>query len=296
MFKRLSLLLNIIAVICVFWAFVLRPSATTVPSARESAYARVLRTNILRCAYVVYPPEMIKAPNTGALTGTVVETTEEVARQLGLKVEWTMEVGFEDMFEGLKMGKYDALCSGAFETPERARAALFTVPINYGVSYAFVRADDPRFDRTLDAINDPRVKIAQIDGEAGQVIANENYSKARRYTLPAMGGDASQVLEAVATRKADVAFLQIAPGRAYIQSNPNKLRILKAMPARTFPAPLMAVAPEEEALKTLLDVSIRKLVENGFVERVLRKYDPALDSYLLPAKPYQITAARLIAE
>ena len=261
-------------------------SGATVVKAKESGFERVMRTGILRCAYLIYPPETIKDPNTGKLSGTTVETTEEVARQLGLKVEWTAEVGFQDMFEGFKTGRYDAFCSGVWEMPGRTREALFTIPWNYGASYTFVRADDTRFDDSLDAINDPNVKIAQLDGEAGQIIADENYPKAGRYLLPPLN-DISHVLEAVATRKADVAFLQIGSGRGYLKSNPGKLKIIRKAAARAFPAPLIALRHGDYDLKYILDAAMRTLQENGFVERVLRKYDPDLDSYLLVAKPYQ---------
>ncbi len=253
---------------------------------KESSLNRVLRTGTLRCAYIVYPPETIKDPNTGKLSGTIVETTEEIGHQLGLKVDWVAEVGFQDMFEGFKSGKYDALCSGLYETPSRSKAALFSDPFDYGATYALVRADDTRFDESINAIDDPNVRIAQIDGEMGQLIADESFSKAGRFSLPHLS-DISQELESVATGKADVVFLQIAPARGFMEHNPGKLKVLVKAPARAFPAPLLAVAQGEYGLKYLIDATLRSVQENGFVERVLRKYDPALDSYLLVASPYQ---------
>lgn len=265
---------------------VCRSVATQPVVARESAFERVMRTNILRCAYIVYPPETIKDPNTGKLTGTIVETTEEVARQLGLQLEWTAEVGFQDKFEGLKTGRYDALCSGLREDPPFAKAALFSAPMMYGTTYAFVRAGDTRFDGTLDVVNDPNIKIAQLDGEAAQVIATENFPKASGLFLPPMS-DISQVLESVAIRKADIAFLQSAPGQGFMKSNPGRLKMLRHKPVRIWSQPLMTFAHGEQDLKYIVDATLRTLHENGFVERTLRKYDPQLDSYLLVAAPYR---------
>lgn len=254
---------------------------------KETAFGRVLRTNTLRCAYIVYPPETIKDPNTGKLTGTVVETTEEVGRKLGLKIEWAAEVGFQDKFEGLKTGRYDALCSGLREDATYARAALFSAPLMYGTTYAFVRDNDSRFDASLDAINNPSVKIAQIDGEGSQVLATESFPKASGHFLPPMS-DISQVLESVAAQKADVAFLQIAPGQKFMASNPGKLKVLKNKPVRTWLQPLMTFSHGEHDLKYVIDATLRELHENGFVEKSLRKYDPDLESYLLLSKPYKL--------
>ncbi|MDX2027242.1 MAG: transporter substrate-binding domain-containing protein [Alphaproteobacteria bacterium] len=282
--KFLQLLAVVVIVAAAAWGVGRVPS--TEQSVNESALDRISKAGVLRCAYIVYPPETIKDPNTGKLSGVVVETTEEVARLLGWKVNWVAEVGFQDMFEGFKTGRYDALCSGLYENPPRAKVSLFTIPFNYGATYTFVRTDDTRFDDSLSAINSPDVKIAQIDGEIGQAIADESFPKAGRYSLP-NNSDISQVLESVATKKADVAFLQIAPAQGFIEHNPGKLKILRKTPARAFPAPLMALPHGEQDLKAALDAALRALQENGFVERILRKYDANLDSYILVAKPYQ---------
>ncbi len=252
---------------------------------KETAYERVTRTNTLKCAYIVYPPETIKDPNTGALSGTIVDLTNEAGKQLGWKIEWVTEVGFTDMFDGLTSGKYDALCSGLWENPARAKAALFTIPINYGVYYAFVRADDTRFDQGLNPARGKDKKIAVIDGEYGDFVAKESFPDAQTYRLPQLS-DIGQVLLAVQTKKADIAFLQKGPAKGYMTHNPGKLKILESYPVRVMPAPAIAVAPQEQALKNTLDATFRFLLNNGTVEEVLHKYDPHLDSYKLIAKPY----------
>ncbi|MCB9987959.1 MAG: transporter substrate-binding domain-containing protein [Rhodospirillales bacterium] len=253
---------------------------------KESVYDRVMHTGVMRCAYIVYPPETIKDPNTGALSGTVVETIEALGKQLDLKIEWTEEVPFTHMFEGLYSGRHDALCSGLFENPQRAKRALFSVPSNYGVTYAFARSDDTRFDDSLTAVNSPDITIAVIDGELAQSIAAEMFPDAKTYALPQLT-DISMVLESVATKKADVAFLQKAPGRRFIEANPGKIKTIGKEPIRAYPAPPLAFHPDEIKLKLLFDVGIRTLLLNGTIENILRKYDPELDSYRLIAKPYE---------
>lgn len=252
---------------------------------KESVYDRVIRTGTLRCGYIVYPPETIKDPNTGALSGTVVDMMAEVGLHLDLKIDWVAEVGFADMFEGFKTGKYDALCSGLWKSPARARHALFTIPTNYGVYYAYVRNDDTRFDSGLSGIDDPGVKIAIIDGEYGESVAGESFAKAQTYRLPQLS-DISQLLESVAAGKADVVFLQKAPAAGYLAANPGKIRAIDAYPVRVMPAPAVAVPVGEQDLKALLDAAFEFMINNGTVEHILRRYDPALSSYNLIARPY----------
>jgi len=258
-----------------------KTSATT-----ETTYARVVRTHTLRCAYIVYPPETIKDPNTGKLTGTIPDMMTEVGKQLGWNIEWTAEVGFADMFEGFNTGKYDALCSGLWRNPDRAKKGLFAIPTNYGIYYAIVRRDDNRFDNDLAAINDPKVRISVIDGEYGDFVAKESFPAAQTVRLPQLS-DVSMLLENVATGKADVVFLQTAPASKFMQNNPDKLKIIDSHPVRVMPAPAVVVPLGERDLKDVLDASFEFMINNGAVEKILRHYDPELKSYNLIAKPYE---------
>lgn len=261
-------------------------STSAFAAEKETAYDRVMRTQTLRCAYIVYPPEVIKDPNTGELSGTIIDLINEAGRQLEWKIDWVAEVGFGDMFDGLKTGKYDALCSGLWENPARAKSALFTVPVNYGVYYAFARSDDHRFDKGLDLVNSKDIKIAVIDGEYADFVAAEDYPKAQTVRLPQLS-DISQVLLSVSLKKADIAFLQKGSAKGFLKANPGKLKSIDSYPVRVMPAPPVAVDQKEQELKNVLDATFRFLLNNGFVEKTLRKYDPELDSYKLVAKPYR---------
>ena len=72
----------------------------------QTAYERVVETGIIRVGYVPYPPGLIKDPNTKKITGIFAEVLEEAAHNLDLKVEWTEQVGWGTMVEGLKANRY----------------------------------------------------------------------------------------------------------------------------------------------------------------------------------------------
>lgn len=255
----------------------------------ESVFARVMRTGTLRCGYLIYPPEIAKEPNTGKLSGYVFDIVNEIGRQLDIKIEWTEELafGFQNVVDGFKANRFDAVCSGYVESAPHARGALFSLPVDYSPEFAYVRADDSRFDDSLDGINNPSVNIAQIDGEATVAIAKEIFPNAGRYSLPEMS-DVSLALEAVASGKADVAIFPIATGKDYLLHNPGKLKILRKHQVKTWVQPVMAMPHGEHDLKYAIDATIRVLQENGFVEKIFRKYDPAMESFFLPAKPYSV--------
>ena len=49
---------------------------------KQSLYERVIQSGKIRCCYIVYPPDCIKDPNTGKLSGISVEAIELVAKKL----------------------------------------------------------------------------------------------------------------------------------------------------------------------------------------------------------------------
>jgi len=256
---------------------------------KESVYERVMRTRVLRCGYLPYQPEVMKDPNTGKMSGYVVDITEEIGRQLNIKIEWTTELGFgfQNVPADFKTGRYDAVCSGFVETAAHANAALFSIPIDYAPVYAYVRAGDTRFDQSLDGVNNPTTKLAIIDGESAQAIAKEVFPKASTLSLPEMS-DVSMSLESVAAGKADMAIATIATAKGYMDKNSGKLKVIRTHPIKAWIQPVMAFPHGEHDFKYVVDATLRALHENGYIERTFRKYDPKLESYLLVTKPYEM--------
>ncbi len=107
------------------------PQDTQGTATKETAFQRVMRTNKLRCGYVLYDFVVNKDPNTGKMSGIMVEAIDEMGRRLGWEVEWTEELPFMTQFEGLKTGRYDAICTALWGFPETAKIAEFAGPLYY---------------------------------------------------------------------------------------------------------------------------------------------------------------------
>lgn len=63
---------------------------------------------------------------SGKLQGLRIELGEEIAKRLGVKIEW-VNVGFETHIPGLQSSRWDASITGMFFTPERAKI-LYLIP------------------------------------------------------------------------------------------------------------------------------------------------------------------------
>lgn len=260
------------------------PEGITTEAKRESAYERVLRTGVLRCAYASIEPDSYKDLKTGEMKGHIVDIAGEMAHQLNLKLEWVAEVGFADFAEGLKTGRYDAFCGVIGKSPGRARAALFTNSTLYYPSYVYVRKEDNRF-QSFEDLNKPSFKAGTIDGELLQLMTQKYFPNASEVSLPNMSSPAEVFLN-LANEKVDFVIHTSVNGNKFIENNPDTIK-------RAFPEPIevkpaaFAVDFDEHELAELLNVSIETLHDLGIIKNILQKHKVDED-VLSRAKSYEL--------
>lgn len=287
--KVLAVIACIVAVASIgFSLWTLRTPSAIGKSNDQSAL--IFSRGTLRVGYVSYPPGCIKDPNTGELSGVFVDVLEEAAENLGLKVEWTEEVGWGTMIEGLKADRYDLIGSPVWANSTRASKVDFTHPLFYSGIGAYVRSNDARFDESLNGIDSKDLRIATIDGEMSDIIASQDFQNAEKVSLPQLS-DNSQLLLNVVDGKADVAFVEPYIAGLFLKSHPGSLKnITFDQPLRVFPNCMM-LRQENIALRRALDVAIMELINVGRVNELLEKYAggesyfyPTVKSYTVPAR------------
>lgn len=259
-------------------------------SKRVSLYDRVMQSGKIRCAYVLYSTFSIKDPNTGKLSGLGTDALELVAKNLGLKIEYTEEVGWGTMIEGLQQGRYDIVNCPVWTNSNRARLVDFSDPLCFSPIFAYVKAGDKRFVDNLKAINSDKIKIATIDGGTVEVIARSDFPKARKESLPQLS-DVSQMLLTVTTGKADVVFTEPAVAALFLKHNPGELvNIDPTNPVRVFSNCWMFNRGEME-FKDMLNTALSEAMNSGAVEKIIRKYEPAPNAIYRVATPYRAPVA-----
>ncbi len=251
----------------------------------KSAFDRVMKTQTIRCGYSFYAPYFEKDANTGVFSGIFYELTEELAKNAKLKVEWTEEVAFDDVFAGLSAKRYDALCSGLWPNVLRSKVGSFTIPIAYNAVTAWGRFDEVRFN-DLKGINTPEIKVATIDGAMEDSITQTDYPLATRVSSAGTTPFTDNFLK-ITAKKADITFVESSLVKDYIASNPNTLKQLSPIPLRTFGVSL-AVAKGEYELKEIFDIGLTELLNSGRIEAILKKYEKYPGTFMRVAKPYVV--------
>ncbi|MCP5404741.1 MAG: transporter substrate-binding domain-containing protein [Pseudomonadaceae bacterium] len=279
-----TILLAVVASLLAVYAFGPKGGAG-VAASRETAYERVMRTGVLRCGYNTWPPAVEVDANTGKVGGIVPELVEYAANAMSLKVEWVQQASWGTFTQDLKDGRFDAMCAGAWETKEAAPYVTYTEPVFFNPVYPYVRSNDHRFDIDLKVLNSPNYRIATIDGAMTDIIAKEDFPRAKRVSLPQMADNSEAVLN-VANGKADVVFNEASVMLQFDASNPGVLRPLGNAPYRSFASPLLAAYITDAALVRMFDTVLSEMQLQGTTQRIIDKYSTDRRLFVPVAKPY----------
>ena len=252
----------------------------------DIAYSRIKENKPIRIAYISYPPSFIVDPNTKKFSGIFFDVINEIAKRTGFKIEFVEETSWASMIEELQSNKVDIVVSGIWPNSQRGKWVSFTKPLYYSGINAYVRAGDTRFDNNIEAANSPDVKIAVIDGEMSSIIANSDFPKAKKIHYNQMT-DVSQLLLEVATGKADITFVETAVAKRFMAKNPGKIREVKLnRPLRIFPNCMMVRKTDIYFLDTL-NISIEELHNNGYIDKVIKKYEKFPGSFYRVRLPFE---------
>lgn len=249
----------------------------------NSVYDRVIEKGTIRCGYGIYNPGCMKDPNTGKLYGVGVDTLELLAKNLGLKIEWTEEVGWGTMIEGLETNRYDIIATPVWATSDRARIIDFSKPLYYSPVCAYVKTGSKKLSFDLKELNSPAMTIATIDGATAEIITREDYPKTKRVSLPQLT-DFGQLLLTVSSGKADITFTEPADAAVFMKNNPGAVERI-GDPVRVFPNCWIFRRGQME-FKHMIDTALAQLINSGAVEKIIRKYEPTPGSLYRVAIPY----------
>lgn len=266
----------------VFALLLLSGGAHAADTPKESAYDHVMRTQTIRCGYAISPPVMVQDPNTKIISGLDYDVWKVIGEELDLKVEFVEEAGWGNFIEGLRTGRYDAFCSGLWADPARIKFLSLTGPVIYSFLKTYVRSDDHRFDGNLEKVNSPDVTIPAIEGDVSVKMAQSRFPHAKIYSLP-QTATVSEMIMAVQTKKADVVFLDQGMIKGFEEKNPGVLRELTGVPAPYVFSSHFSVLSGEIQLRDMIDVVLRKMIDDGRMERLAKKYS---EEYVVPLKSY----------
>ena len=166
----------------------------------ESTLAKVLKNGVLRVGYAQTGPFFYKNAKTGELGGIYHDLANELAKQMGVKVEFK-EVTFQNATVALRRDDYDVFGSALTYTMARAIAVDYIGPIYEIGSLLMVHKDNAGRFKKLEDFNDPGVTFSVVSGGSEEPRIPVLFPKAKLITTT---GQAELGAEPVRAKKADV--------------------------------------------------------------------------------------------
>ncbi len=254
-------------------------------AADTSTLDKIIEGGTLKCAYIPYPPFFDIDPNTGEMYGVSYDLMEEIGKRLNINIEWTEEVGWGSLTEGLHTKRYDAVCSAVWQTSTRSLRANFSKPYGYSSVDIWVRADDERFSNDITRINQKDVKIPVIDGEATSKLVSEHFPNAEIISL-SQNTPFSDVLLNVKNGKADIVLAEPKIAAEFLKAHPGSLKkVTIEKPLSAYP--IAFVLPKGEVdFKATIDNTIDEIFFTRTIDTILAKNNIEKEAFHLPAQPF----------
>jgi ABC-type amino acid transport substrate-binding protein len=237
--------------------------------AEDRALARIQKNQEINCGVYVLGSIFSYSPD-GKPQGFTADLFDEISLRTGLKVKYSEISSFGTLFEDLKTGHFDMICSPLLLIPATAMkgipgAFISEDPINiYGDS-----KEDYSHITSLDQLNDEKYKFVGMDGELGGLYVPQIFPKAKLNLLP-LGTPPSNMLMEVHTKKANFLIFSSLAFKAYDFQNPGKIKQITNQSMQN--SSIRLFFPEgSETLRANMDAIIEDMKRDGTLDNLLKK-------------------------
>lgn len=229
------------------------------------------KTKKIRAGYGVFPPYSQEDPVTGKVTGINIDIINEIARQIGVSVEWK-RFNWNTMSADLKRGEYDILADSVFQTPMRGREFSFTEPYAYfAIGIGVVKHGEKRFS-TFNNIDKAGIKVAVGQGFAEETFLKSRISKAEILSVPSQE-DTAAPINYVLTGRADIAIVNLEDAKRFVKANSKNLDILWESDPPAYIPSGFALKYNDITGTNFLNVSLRYMRTTGVLEDIFKRYN-----------------------
>ena len=166
--------------IAVAAALLLVPAAhaQTAPPAGDTLLDKIIASGVLRVGSTGdYKPFSYLNPETKAFEGIDIDMAASLAKALGVKLE-VVKTSWPTLLPDLLAGKYEMAMGGVSISLERAKKALFTIPVMVDGKTAIARCADKDKYATLADIDKPGVRVITNPGGTNEKFDREHIKQA----------------------------------------------------------------------------------------------------------------------
>lgn len=208
-----------------------------------------------------YTPFSLLQPD-GAYAGADIDMAHDLAARLGVAISFVPTVWI-DLLDHFLADKFDIAMGGVTVTAARAERAFFSVPTFVdGKRPLARRADRDRFT-SLDAIDQPGVRLIANPGSANEAFARANFKRA----TVIIHHDNASVFDELVAGRADVMITDGLEADHQAQLHPELCAVPVAAPFTRLEKAYMFA--QDPAMKAYIDAWLAAAFASGQWERAL---------------------------
>lgn len=240
---------------------------------KTSTLDKIRSSKLMKVCYTPWPPTIIKNPGTGELSGHLIDTIEEIARTVNIKLEY-FEVTWANFPIALNSGQCDLYIAGTYRNIPRSFNVAFTEPIFYIGNGALVRKEFAESHPDINYVFDldlKGIKIAVVQGTTEEVFIRQNFKNAELIVISNTSDLTLPFIE-VLNGNADVAVTESYTIQQFAERNPEVIDILQENPFNITPCG-WALRHGDVELLNFINTSLEYLRSTGTLDEFEKKYN-----------------------
>lgn len=262
--QQTATIIAILALIVAGYGFIRPQSQGT---SQQDIFDKVLADKKLSSCYAVWPPSVIKDPNTSELSGFMIDAARAVAKDAGFEISF-IESTWGGFPADISSGKCDAGIAGFYPLVPRSTTVAFTRPFYFAGNSGVVKTGDTRFKSVAD-LNKKGIKVAVIQGEFAHLYSQKNLPNAELVVLEKSSDNTAPLL-AVTAGQADAGLIMEDTVKEYVKAH-SELKEISGTPYAVSPISWVTRKADQQLLN-FLNNAINNLENDGDLDRLAKQY------------------------
>ena len=262
MFKRI---LSSLALALTLTSFLVPFNASA--QASKSRLQKVQETGVLRVGTTGdFMPMSFRDPGSNEFRGHQIDAANELAKDLGVKVEFVV-TDWKSIMTAVQSDKFDIAMTGTSMSVARAKAAAFSTPWGRNAFFPLVLKKDAAKFKSWEALNNPKVTAAYNLGTTMEQFVQTNMPKVKVKRVESPARDFQELLAG----KADFMVASLIEGAALMKQYPELQLVFLDKPKNSIPMAFLMAADDQQWLNFVNNwITIKK--QNGYFTEINKKW------------------------
>ncbi len=241
--------------------------ATATAQASKSRLQKVQETGVLRVGTTGdFVPMSFRDPGSNEFRGHQIDAANELAKELGVKVEFVI-TDWKSIMTAVQSDKFDIAMTGTSMSVARSKAAGFSIPWGRNAFFPLVLKKNAGKYKTWESLNDPKVTAAYNLGTTFEQFVQTTLPKVKVKRVESPARDYQELLAG----KVDFCVASLIEGAALMKQYPELQLILLDKPKNSIPMAFLMPIEDQQWLNFVNNwITIKN--QNGYFAELNKQW------------------------